>query len=175
MLEPHIVGYAPLPSPDSIFVVFDRDGTLTVDNGYTHDVRDFQWNPEILPTLSLISGRGIPVAIATNQSGVARGFFSLGQVDIFHQHLVDRARDLGIQVVLAATCPHAATNPPECLCRKPLPGLVRGIVEVMQVPPAHGFMIGDKVSDLEAGNSAGLSSYFVADAYVALSATLGGK
>ena len=174
MLRPHIVEYEHRPASEAPFVVFDRDGTLTVDDGYTHKVADFQWNPEILPLLSLISERRIPVAIATNQSGVARGFFSLEQVDQFHRHLVDRAADLGVQVVVIATCPHPAADPPYCECRKPLPGLVKAVVERMGVSPANGFMVGDRSSDLEAGRLTGLSGLLVPDAHAALAVAWGG-
>lgn len=166
--------YSALPPSDATFVVLDRDDTLTLDDGYTHKVRDFRWNPDILPILGLLSERSVPVAIATNQSGVARGFFSLDQVDRFHSHLVDRATELGVRIVLIATCPHAALDPPECQCRKPLPGLVKTVIDIMGVSPSRGFMIGDRMSDLEAGNSAGLSSHLVPHAHAALTATLGG-
>jgi D-glycero-D-manno-heptose 1,7-bisphosphate phosphatase len=173
MLEPHVVMYSPPPQSDATYVVFDRDNTLTLDDGYTHNVRDFRWNPTVLPILSLLSDKNLPVAIATNQSGVARDFFSLEQVDRFHRCLVDRATDLGVQVVVIATCPHAALEPPECQCRKPLPGLVTSVIEIMGVSADRGFMIGDRLSDLEAGCSAGLSSHLVADAHAVLTEKLG--
>lgn len=175
MISPHTIVYSPLPPPSSTFVVFDRDNTLTIDKGYTHRIEDFQWNPQILPVFSLLSRRHIPVAIATNQSGVARGMFSIDQVNDFHTHLVASAADLGLQVVAIATCPHPALEPPTCQCRKPLPGLLTELVKVMKVSPENGFMIGDQNSDLEAGRRAGLSSHLVADAQSVLTSALEGQ
>jgi len=167
-MEPHVVRYSPNPSRRSKFVIFDRDGTLTIDSGYTYKVRDFAWNPEIIPSLTLLSNLRMPIAVATNQSGVSRGFFTLSEVDDFHRTLVSEAGKIGVNIVVIATCPHPATKPPICSCRKPLPGLLHQIVTHLGVDSTECIFVGDKKSDIEAGEAAGISSYFVKDSQTVL-------
>jgi D-glycero-D-manno-heptose 1,7-bisphosphate phosphatase len=142
--------------PNMPLVILDRDNTLTVDEGYTHLVTNFQWMPGAREFLSEIYSHGINVAIATNQSGIGRGYYTVPEVDLFHDYLVAEADSAGVKISTIAYCPHyfEIESQGHCSCRKPAPGMLLEIVKLLG--PSKTVMIGDKGSDLEAAEAAGI-------------------
>ena len=145
-------------------VIFDRDGTLIKDSGYIIEFKDVAWTTGALKLLAFLSNYGIHVAVATNQSGVARGYFTLDKVHELHTMMSDKVRAEGGRIDAYAICPHlrgadVAEYAVDCDCRKPKPGLVKQLLEKFQVSPESAVMFGDRESDVLAGQAAGVKSF----------------
>ena len=132
-------------------VFLDRDGTVNVDHGYVYRIADWQFTDRALESMRLLRTSGFGLAIVTNQSGIARGYYTLADVQILHEHLQDVLLASGIPLDAIAICPHG----PEagCDCRKPLTGMARQIENQIgrSVDYRRSWTIGDKISDLQFG------------------------
>ena len=144
-------------------VFFDRDNTLTCDDGYTHKVSDFAWMDGAPEALARLHQAGIPVFIITNQGGIAKGLFTTSQMQAFHDHLIEQAALSGGKIHDIAFCPHHPEAQDEaqrhCTCRKPDKGLFLALADKWQIELATSVMIGDRQSDVQAGKAAGCHSY----------------
>lgn len=135
-------------------IILDRDGVLNEDSDdYIKSVDE--WIP--LPGSAAAVGRlckaGYTIAVATNQSGVARGYFSLETLQAMHEKMAALAAEHGGQFAHIAFCPHGPDD--DCDCRKPLPGLIHQIEQALNVSADGCWMVGDSIRDLEAGVAAG--------------------
>ena len=130
-------------------VLFDRDGTLVVDVLYNGDPALVEAMPGAVETVAALRAAGIPVAVVSNQSGIARGLITREQVDA-----VNAAVDALIGPFDAwCVCPHGEAD--GCPCRKPEPGLVLDAAARLGVPPADVVVIGDIGADVGAARAAG--------------------
>jgi D-glycero-D-manno-heptose 1,7-bisphosphate phosphatase len=133
------------------FVLLDRDGTLIIDRHYLADPAGVELLPGTGAALRRLSGLGLGLVIVTNQSGVARGKFSLETVGRVHERLAALLRAEGIELDGIYVCPH---GPDEgCACRKPRPGLAYQAADELGFDPAQSFVIGDKPADVELGRA----------------------
>ena len=145
-------------------VFLDRDNTLTIDEGNTFKIEKFQWVRGAQLALSAFKKQGIPVFIVTNQGGIGRGIFTLDDMRLFHQHLRKMAQLVGGEIKDIAYCPHhplavtKALKTP-CRCRKPEPGLFFDLARKWRLDLCQSVMIGDRCSDVAAGQRAGCHSY----------------
>ena len=145
-------------------IFLDRDNTLTIDEGYSFEIEKFQWVSGAPLALNAFHKAGLPVFIVTNQGGIGRGLFTLDDMHLFHQHLQKMARSVGGKIQDIAFCPHhplaitKALRTP-CRCRKPKPGLLFELANKWRLDLGQSVMIGDKISDVEAGQRAGCHSY----------------
>jgi D-glycero-D-manno-heptose 1,7-bisphosphate phosphatase len=145
-------------------VFLDRDNTLTIDEGNTFKIEKFQWVRGAQLALSAFKKQGIPVFIVTNQGGIGRGIFTSDDMRLFHQHLQKMAQSVGGEIKDIAYCPHhplavtKALKTP-CRCRKPEPGLFFDLARKWQLDLCRSVMIGDRFSDVVAGQRAGCHSY----------------
>jgi len=149
-------------------IFLDRDETLTIDHGYTYKISDFEWKAGVLDALKRFCDAKLPLFIVTNQGGIALNYFSEADMHAFHAHLQAEAAKYGIYFTDIAFCPHhpKAPNiemPDGCSCRKPEPGLIISLAKRWQIDLPSSVMIGDRQSDIEAGNRAGCTSYFDRD------------
>jgi len=141
-------------------VFFDRDDTLVYDTGYMYKIADFKWAQEAITALTMLQNTQIPIFIVTNQGGIAKGLFSIAQLQAFHDHLKSEAGKAGIQITDIAYCPHhpqaiAPEMAGPCACRKPEPGMLLSLAQKWNIDLSKSVMIGDKLSDVEAGEKAG--------------------
>jgi len=141
-------------------VLFDRDGTINIDRGYVWRSEDFDWLPEAREAIRWLNDRDIKIGIFTNQSGVARGFYSERDVDVLHEWMQSELAKVGAHIDRYDFCPHHPEGQPPynegCDCRKPAPGMVRDALAYFQVDPEDAVVIGDKDRDLEAGAALGV-------------------
>jgi histidinol-phosphate phosphatase family protein len=146
---------APRPVAAPAAVLFDRDGTLVVDVPYNGDPARVEPMPGARGALERLRAAGVPTAVVSNQSGVARGVLTMDQVAAVNRRLEELIGPLGPMMV----CPH---GPDEgCACRKPAPGLVLQAARALGVDPARCAVVGDIGADGEAGRAAGARAILV--------------
>jgi D-glycero-D-manno-heptose 1,7-bisphosphate phosphatase len=131
----------------------DRDGTLMVDVGYPSRPEQVRLLPGVAEALAACRDAGYRLSIISNQSGVGRGYFGPEAVQAVHDRLVELLAEQGVAIDDARYCLHAPED--QCECRKPSPLMIRRSAEHLGVDMARSFMVGDKASDIEAGQRAG--------------------
>lgn len=136
-------------------VLFDRDGTLIVDVPYNRDPARVRLMPTALEAVAAVRRMGIPVGVVSNQSGVARGLISAGQLEAVNREVERLLGRFDVWMV----CPHAPED--GCRCRKPRPGLVLDAAAALGVDPAEVVVIGDIAADLGAAAAAGARGILV--------------
>ena len=143
-------------------VLFDRDGVLNIDNGYTHKVEDLAWTPGAREAIKRLNDAGVLVLVVTNQSGVARGYYEEAAVEAFHAAMQAELAAVGARLDGVYACPFHSTGVvaryihPDHPDRKPNPGMLLRAMAEHGADPARTVMIGDKGSDLEAARRAGV-------------------
>lgn len=157
-------GAAPAAPPRPA-VFLDRDGTLNWDRGYTWRWEDFEWMPGALEALALFRDRGIFTAIVTNQAGVSRGLYRDEDVHELHRRVAADLARAGIPSPPFYHCPHHPDFTGPCGCRKPSPGMLLAAAREHCLDLSRSFMVGDKLSDLEAGLAAGCRPVLVRTGY----------
>ncbi len=142
-------------------VVLDRDGVINEDSdAYVKSLAEWIPIPGAIEAIARLSKAGWTVAIATNQSGLARGLFDATTLDDMHFRLQQLVMEQGGRVDLIVHCPHGPDD--GCDCRKPLPGLFRRIAEHFHLDDLKGVpVVGDSHRDLHAGMRLGGSPYLV--------------
>nr|WP_246140147.1 HAD family hydrolase [Geothermobacter ehrlichii] len=151
-------------------VFLDRDGTLIEERDYLCRPEDVVLLPGAAEAVCRLNRAGIAVVVVTNQSGVARGYFDLAVVGRIHRHLDRQLACSGARIDGYYVCPHHPTEGDtpwrcDCECRKPKPGLLLRAATEMGIDLSRSFMIGDKISDLQAGEKAGCLSLLVRTGY----------
>ncbi|WP_273689722.1 HAD-IIIA family hydrolase [Ketogulonicigenium vulgare] len=140
----------------------DRDGTLNVDRGYTHDPATLQWQPGARAAIKLANDRGYYVFVVTNQAGVARGFYDEDAVRQFHDAMQADLAQIGAHIDALEWCPHHVDATVEayrkdCPRRKPAPGMINDLLAFWPVDMARSLMIGDAETDMAAAKAAGIA------------------
>jgi len=151
-------------------VFLDRDGTINVDKDYLHRSEDFEFIPGAPQAIRRLKDAGFLVIVVTNQSGIARGFYSREAVCRLHEHLQLEMRAVGAQIDAFYLCPHHPTAGTgayqvDCSCRKGAPGMLLQAASDHRIDLERSFMVGDKLADIEAGQAAGCSSLLVRTGY----------
>ena len=133
-------------------LILDRDGVINYDSdAYIKSVAEWIPLPGSIEAIAQLSKAGWTVAIATNQSGIARGYYDIATLDAMHARLRTLVAEQGGEVGLVVYCPH---GPDEgCACRKPKPGMLKTIAEHHKVPLAGIWFVGDSLGDLEAAKA----------------------
>ncbi|HTN66123.1 MAG TPA: D-glycero-beta-D-manno-heptose 1,7-bisphosphate 7-phosphatase [Burkholderiaceae bacterium] len=141
-------------------IILDRDGVIN------HDSDEFikspaEWMPidGSLEAIARLNQAGYRVAVATNQSGIARRLFDMVTLNAIHQKLHVRAQHVGARIDAIFYCPHAADD--ACDCRKPKAGLLHEIARRFDTSLQGVPSVGDSLRDLQAGAEAGCLPYLV--------------
>ncbi len=142
-------------------VFLDRDGTINLDHGYTYKVEDLKLLPGVVEALKLFKEAGFIFIVITNQSGIGRGYYTLEDANKFNCALANLLRESGIEITQFYTCPHAPTT--LCNCRKPSPQLINEAIKRYNINPSSSYMFGDKRSDVESGENAGVKSFLITE------------
>lgn len=129
-------------------VILDRDGILNMDVGYTYKVADFRFPEGTVSTLQQLRDAGARFSVATGQSGIARGKYTVAQMNAFNNHLVEQLKAQGLTIAAIAFCPHHPEHSGDCDCRKPKTGMLKQIeVQLGPIDWQKAWGIGDKPSD----------------------------
>jgi len=141
-------------------VILDRDGTINQDSDQ-HIKSPSEWKPipGSLQAIARLNQGGWRVAVATNQSGIARGLFDMATLNAIHAEMHRAVGLAGGRIDAIFFCPHAADS--HCECRKPKPGLLLDIAARLEVDIAGVPAVGDSLRDLEAAAAAGAKPYLV--------------
>ena len=139
----------------SRLVILDRDGVINHDSdAYIKSLDEWIPYPSSIEAISRLSRNGWTVAIATNQSGVARGYYDVATLEAMHAELDRQVAEAGGEIAYIAYCPHGPDD--NCHCRKPLPGLLEEIRQALKLTSLEGsWIVGDSLRDLQAGAAAG--------------------
>lgn len=145
-------------------IIFDRDGVLIHDTGFPHRPDQVIWTDGALSLLRTLKSQSVLSLVATNQSGVARGFFTLDTVLLFHEALRRDAQAAGGDLDGIELCPHlpegsVAPFNVVCNCRKPAAGMVLRLLTRFSLAPHEVLMVGDRESDVQAAEAAGVVGY----------------
>lgn len=140
-------------------VFFDRDGVVNVDRGYVYSPKDFEFNSGFFELLSFFKSRGYLLFVVTNQSGIARGYYSINDFLDLTQYMQETIKNkLGFAFDKVYFCPHSEG----CKCRKPEIGMANEACMDFEIDLAQSIMIGDKESDMKFAQKAGIGKkYFV--------------
>lgn len=135
-------------------IILDRDGVLNQDSDdYVKSVDEWIAIPGSAEAVGRLCRAGYTVAVATNQSGLARGYFSAEDLAAMHEKMTALVSAAGGEFAYIAFCPHGPDD--QCDCRKPLPGLIHQIERALNTSAAGAWMVGDSIRDLQAGTAAG--------------------
>ncbi|MDN3555960.1 D-glycero-beta-D-manno-heptose 1,7-bisphosphate 7-phosphatase [Halomonas maura] len=142
-------------------VILDRDGVINQDSDdYVKSLDEFLPYPQAIEAIARLSRAGWTVAIATNQSGIARGFYDEATLAAMHERLEALVAATGGEIAGIVHCPHGPDD--DCDCRKPLPGLLERIRQDLGMASLQGaWMVGDSLRDLQAGDAVGCHSVLV--------------
>lgn len=133
-------------------VFLDRDGTIARDVHYCRRVEDFEILPRVPEAIRLLNQRGYKIVVITNQSGIARGYFSEATLSLIHRKMVTTLEQSGAHIDAVYVCPH---HPDEgCDCRKPSPTLIVKAAADIGIVLDQSYMIGDDPKDVKAGRAA---------------------
>ena len=133
-------------------LILDRDGVINVDSdAYIKSVEEWIPLPGSIEAIAQLSKAGWTVAIATNQSGIARGYYDVATLDAMHARLRELVAQQGGEVGLIVYCPH---GPDEgCACRKPKPGMLQTIAAHYGADLTQCWFVGDSLGDLQAAQT----------------------
>ena len=151
-------------------VFLDRDGTLNEEVSYLSHPEQLRLIPGTLEALRQLQAQRYLCIIITNQSGIARGYFSERELNEVHGELRQMLRAAQADVDAIYYCPHHPTSGQgvyrsDCSCRKPQPGLLLQAAKDFDIDLANSYMIGDKASDLLAGIAAGCHTILTLTGY----------
>jgi D-glycero-D-manno-heptose 1,7-bisphosphate phosphatase len=132
----------------------DRDGVLNEEVGHLHDPRDLRIIPGAESLLRACNRGGVAVVVVTNQAGIGRGLYDTEACARVNRAIAEALARSGAIVDGWYLCPHRPDD--DCACRKPRPGLLRTAAADLGLDLPRSVMVGDKVSDLEAAQAAGV-------------------
>ena len=135
-------------------VFLDRDGTLNVDKGYLYKIEEFEWLQGAIEGLQLFQQMKYKIIIITNQSGIARGYYTEKEFERLNAWMLAVLEKQGIHVEKVYYCPHLldakiAQYRQNCNCRKPKLGLFYKAIKKFDIELSASYAIGDKLRDLE--------------------------
>lgn len=136
------------------WVILDRDGVINADSDdYIKSEDEWHPLPGSIEAIAKLTSAGFQIGIATNQSGIARGLYSLETLDKIHTKMKNSVTAAGGKITAIAYCPHGPSD--GCRCRKPLPGLLELLAQTHAFSLHHAPFVGDAMRDVEAARAVG--------------------
>jgi D-glycero-D-manno-heptose 1,7-bisphosphate phosphatase len=139
----------------------DRDGVINLEKNYLYRIKDFEFNKGIFDLCKYFQNLNYKVFIITNQSGIARGFYSLEDLKYLHDWMLSQFIKNKIIIDKIYFCPHHPEFDCECECRKPAPGMIFKARDEFNLNLKKSVLIGDKKTDIIAGKNAGVGNTFL--------------
>jgi D-glycero-D-manno-heptose 1,7-bisphosphate phosphatase len=134
-------------------IILDRDGVINEDSdNYIRSAEEWIPLAGSIEAIARLSQAGFKIAIATNQSGIARGYFTQDTLESMHLKMQILVSEKGGKIDCVKYCPHGSDD--HCSCRKPRPGLIEEIEIELGIPAKEAWLVGDSLRDIQAGQSA---------------------
>src|SRR5258706_4898522 len=154
-------GSAPRPG-----VLLDRDGTIIVDHGYVGSVERVEFIDGVPEAIARFNRARVPVAVLSNQAGVARGLYGLDDVALVHQYIADRLELHGAHVDLFLYCPYHPAGVVPAFARtsedrKPRPGMAKAAQSVLNLDLTASWVVGDRPEDVGLADAVGASAIYL--------------
>lgn len=152
-------------------VFLDRDGVITQEPPhYAHELSQLKLIPKSADAIRLLNENGFVVIVASNQAGIAHGYYREEDAILFHQAMKENLAKEGAYIDAIYYCPHHPEAKIEryrvdCNCRKPKPGMLTRAESELNIDLKQSFIVGDKLSDIEAGKRAGCKTIMVRTGY----------
>lgn len=144
-------------------VFLDRDGTIIQERGYLSDPETIELIPGATRAICLINRLGLAAVVVSNQSGVARGYVTLAQVEAIDRRLRLLLEQEGAFLDGMYYCPHLPAD--GCTCRKPEPGMLQKAAEELQIDLPGSYLAGDKTADIDTIHRVGGKGILVLTGY----------
>jgi D-glycero-D-manno-heptose 1,7-bisphosphate phosphatase len=158
-----VIPHANQAIPDRLRTVFlDRDGILNEkmpEGQYVTRWEEFRVLPGVPVALRRLNEAGLHVVVVSNQRGIARGLYSVADVEAIHEAFQRLLKSAGARIDAFFICPH---DREQCNCRKPLPGLFeQAQAQFPGITAATSMMVGDSLADIEFGRRLGMRTIFI--------------
>jgi len=161
------VGGARSPRPG---ILLDRDGTIIVDHGYVGSIDRVEFIDGAPEAIARFNRAGIPVAVVTNQAGIARGLYRIGDVDRVHQYIAARLAEHGACIDLFLYCPYHPAGVVEAFARtsedrKPGPGMAKAAAAALNLDLTASWVVGDRPEDVGLAEAVGAMAVYLGADY----------
>jgi rfaE bifunctional protein nucleotidyltransferase chain/domain len=155
-----------LPSETRRTVFLDRDGVINRDKSYVGRWSDFEFMPNAIEGLKRFQDAGYALVIVTNQSGIARGYYTEEDYAELTALMLAELKLQGVHITAVYHCPHhpegvVTSLAVKCACRKPLPGLLVQAANDLAIFLSHAILVGDRLSDIQAARAANLQAAYL--------------
>jgi D-sedoheptulose 7-phosphate isomerase/D-glycero-D-manno-heptose 1,7-bisphosphate phosphatase len=152
--------------PGKAGVLLDRDGTIIVDHGYVGSIDRVEFIEGSPEAIASFNRAGLPVAVVTNQAGVARGFYGLDDVARVHRYIAERLAEHGAHIDLFLYCPYHPEGVVEAFARtsedrKPGPGMARAAEAMLNLDLGASWVVGDRPEDIGLADAVGASGIYL--------------
>ncbi|HEY2641275.1 MAG TPA: HAD family hydrolase [Streptosporangiaceae bacterium] len=147
-------------------ILLDRDGTIIVDHGYVGSVQRVEFIAGAATAIASFNRAGVPVAVITNQAGVARGYYGIDDVVAVHGYIADKLALHGAHVDMFVFCPYHPDGVVEPFARasddrKPAPGMAKAVGRALNLDLSASWVVGDRPEDMGLAEAIGASAVFV--------------
>jgi D,D-heptose 1,7-bisphosphate phosphatase len=147
-------------------ILLDRDGTIIVDHGYVGSVDRVEFIDGAAAAIAGFNQAGIPVAVVTNQAGVARGRYGIDDVEAVHRYIADHLAEHGAHVDMFAYCPYHPEGTVGAFARasedrKPRPGMAKAAQAALNLDLTASWVVGDRPEDIGLADAVGASAVYL--------------
>jgi D-sedoheptulose 7-phosphate isomerase/D-glycero-D-manno-heptose 1,7-bisphosphate phosphatase len=147
-------------------ILLDRDGTIIVDHGYIGTIDRVEFIEGAADAIAGFNRAAIPVAVVTNQSGVARGLYRLEDVAIVHRYIADRLAERGAHIDVFIYCPYHPAGVVDAFARasedrKPGPGMAKAAATALNLDLTASWVVGDRPEDIGLAEAVGASAVYL--------------
>nr|ADA82665.1 D,D-heptose 1,7-bisphosphate phosphatase [Blochmannia endosymbiont of Camponotus atriceps] len=144
-------------------VFLDRDGTINIDNHYVHNIDNFFFIERVIHAMAQVQRMGFILIIVTNQSGIARGFFTEQQFLLLTKWMINYLKKYGVYIHAVYYCPHHIEGKVKkfqkfCFCRKPNPGMLFNAEKRFCINMKQSYIVGNSETDMLAGKLANVGT-----------------
>lgn len=147
-------------------ILLDRDGTIIVDHGYVGSVDQVEFIEGSMEAIARFNRASIPVAVVTNQAGVARGLYGIEDVSRVHQYIAERLAEHDAHIDLFLSCPYHPEGVVEAFARtsedrKPRPGMAKAAAVALELDLTASWVVGDRQEDVGLAETVGASAIYL--------------
>jgi histidinol-phosphate phosphatase family protein len=147
-------------------ILLDRDGTIIVDHGYVGSVERVEFIEGSVEAIAKFNQAGVPVAVVTNQAGVARGFYGIEDVAQVHHYIAEHLAEYGAYIDLFLYCPYHPAGVIEAFTcasedRKPRPGMARAAEAALNLDLTVSWVLGDRPEDIGLAKAVGAAAVYL--------------